>query len=470
MAKSENQSLQVAVILFAFVTIALSVATFYFFNEATVNLENRLAADEKAEKADAFLKSTLIENRNLKQKIIGVGQETKFTEIEKAKFELLLQLSAGMPDKDKLTLFQALKALLSTVTFTKEQITAALKKNNELHVRNALDIDASIAREKVVNMAFKKRSEDFTKILKKRGDQEVKLILTTNHLISIIKKKNGDYAKLVAEKVAELAKLERKMGIGTRELYILKTRQYETQNWNFDRPDGRIVSVNAGRNSVWINIGRADELRLNIKFKVFKGGHDNVYKRQPKGAIEVTRFMGRGMAEARIITYKDADPILDGDVIFTPIWSPGEPEIFVLAGDFDVNDDKKPDNKLIRRLIHISGGIIEDKLSINTRYLLVGTPSKNDAGLVKTLTEEAKQKGIRIMSLRQFLEYADMGRWLHDLDDVMRNREAFKKNRFKSVPGSDTRRVGLGTQLSGSSQDRTTQPSKRGNITDRRED
>ena len=42
MAKSENQSLQVAVILFAFTTIALSVATFYFFNEATVNLDNRL--------------------------------------------------------------------------------------------------------------------------------------------------------------------------------------------------------------------------------------------------------------------------------------------------------------------------------------------------------------------------------------------------------------------------------------------
>ena len=103
MAKSENQNLQVAVIIFAFIMIALSVATFYFFNQATTNLENRVAAEEKEEKAEAFMRTMLEENQNLKENIIGVGREMKFPAVKKETEDALLKLNAAIADKDEVT-------------------------------------------------------------------------------------------------------------------------------------------------------------------------------------------------------------------------------------------------------------------------------------------------------------------------------------------------------------------------------
>jgi hypothetical protein len=88
------------------------------------------------------------------------------------------------------------------------------------------------------------------------------------------------------------------------------------------------------------------------------------------------------MSEARIVDDKYGDPILADDVIYTPVWKPGQQRHFALAGLIDVDGDGKSDLDLVRRLITMNGGVVDSyregnqrigSLSERTDYLVIGT-------------------------------------------------------------------------------------------------
>ena len=97
------------------------------------------------------------------------------------------------------------------------------------------------------------------------------------------------------------------------------------------------------------------------------------------------------------------------------------------------------------------------------------------SGLFKNLSDEAKKLGIRIMTLREFLDYSGtrdligqatsldpLTRNPKDVNDVLRDREAFKRDRFKQrVPPDGARRIEAGAQPKGGSKKQTTQPPRR---------
>jgi hypothetical protein len=178
-------------------------------------------------------------------------------------------------------------------------------------------------------------------------------------------------------------------------------------NRTFKRPDGKIVAVNPDQNTVWIDMGRGDRLRVHIRFTVHESG-DNWYRPTPKATIEVKRFLGESMAEAIIVQSDANKPIHNGDVLATPIWTPEEPEYYFLAGDFDINGDKKPDNELVHDLVRMSGGEIQTAMNIDTRYLLLGNGPVSTRGAeeYKKALKRAHQLHVKIFSPAEFLDHA----------------------------------------------------------------
>jgi hypothetical protein len=167
---------------------------------------------------------------------------------------------------------------------------------------------------------------------------------------------------------------------------------------------------------------------LNVQFTVFQRGETNVHNRKKKGTISVTRFIGDNLAEARVVESDLKDPILQGDVVYTPTWTPGMQERFVLAGDFDVNGDKKPDNELMRTLVDMNGGVVEKDVSISTRYLLLGdAPPTSDKAAdeqFKKVKSRAKELSIKVMGLQEFLEYSGAHETLRQLQNLdVRSKE-----------------------------------------------
>jgi hypothetical protein len=163
----------------------------------------------------------------------------------------------------------------------------------------------------------------------------------------------------------------------------LKRQLEADRKQTFEEALGRIISANQASRTVYINLGQADALNRLTTFSVYDANTTDVSRGGKKGTIEVTQLSSSAphMAEARIVDAKLGDPILAGDVIYTPIWRPGQQRHFALAGLIDMDGDGKSDLELIRRLITMNGGVVDSfregnrrigTLGERTDYLVIG--------------------------------------------------------------------------------------------------
>jgi hypothetical protein len=174
--------------------------------------------------------------------------------------------------------------------------------------------------------------------------------------------------------------------------------------------------------AVYVNLGSADALRRSTTFTVYEAGTVNLANAEPKASIEITTIRGPHLSEARIVDDSIANPILSQDVIFSPVWNPGQKTHFALVGFMDVDGDSKSDRALVRSLILQNGGEIDaevmddgirkGKLSINTRFLVQGERAneKSSAEALQAssqMLKEADELGIETISVERLL--SDMG-------------------------------------------------------------
>jgi hypothetical protein len=160
---------------------------------------------------------------------------------------------------------------------------------------------------------------------------------------------------------------------------------------NFERPDGKIISVSQQTGSVFVNLGSEDGLMTRMMFSVYSpsitgisfGNADperevvicEVCKREQslnasKASIEIIRILGPHKAEGRILDDVLTDPIVAGDVVYTPIWKPGQKQRFALASGMRISGIGQRDSgprqsnlKEIIRLIQANGGVVDSYLS-----------------------------------------------------------------------------------------------------------
>ncbi|MCH8047334.1 MAG: hypothetical protein IID44_26845 [Planctomycetes bacterium] len=200
--------------------------------------------------------------------------------------------------------------------------------------------------------------------------------------------------------------------------------------------DGRITSTNQTTNRVYVNLGRADALRPRITFSVHGQNVANVAKAKPKAKIIITRLLDDPhMAEAQIVEESLSDPIIRGDKLFSPLWSPGRKIRFAFAGTVDIDGDGRSDMKRIRDLVAINNGIIDAwpgpdgamvgaGITTNTRYLVVGDAKLKDAAATAARTsaiDKARENGVQQLSVVEFL---DMVGWKNSRRTIRLGRGA----------------------------------------------
>jgi len=180
-----------------------------------------------------------------------------------------------------------------------------------------------------------------------------------------------------------------------------KVKKMETKT--FEVPDGKVVRVNHRTKRVWINLGRADDLPNQISFAVYPADVTAPNEETVKGSIEVVDVSGDATAEARILADSAVDPIMPGDKIHTPVWTPGQKRRFALAGAFDINNDGRDDLQTVKNLITMNGGTIDavagpdggitGQITLNTRFLVLGDPpnAKDKPGILESYSEMQSQ-------------------------------------------------------------------------------
>jgi len=216
-----------------------------------------------------------------------------------------------------------------------------------------------------------------------------------------------------------------------------RQRLEEIQNVSFDVADGMVTNVDNTNATVWLNLGKKDGLRPQVTFAVY-GKTNKGIARGPedvKAKIEIVEVRETSSI-ARIIDEERDRPVGIGDEVFSPAWNAGLTEYFALVGNADLNRDgvlDEKDRKILKDQLSNAGAQIEvevtsdgvrepadAKITVQTKWLIVGDVGDpgsaigDDAKLQRILAvqkqhellvQEAREHGIRIVSMKDFLTY-----------------------------------------------------------------
>ncbi|MEM7311804.1 MAG: hypothetical protein AAF497_01505 [Planctomycetota bacterium] len=420
MAKREGQGLQIALILLVMLTVILCIATYFFWSQSEKLGKEVASVKESLSSAQGAQTRAAEEINSLKQ-FLGYDPGEQMETIENAHKDDMLLFGQSVAEGDR-NYRDLPKQLVKVVQERNQQISDMLA--NESKLKNDINTLKTQMNDKLTE-AESGHDKAGTDLQKQRAEFEKQL--------DSLKSKVAQVEKKFAESRSKLKRqnddLSSKLATATENLTRLQDAKKQTdeklarlQVTTFEQPDGKITYVNQSSRFVYLNIGRDDALSRQATFSVYDVDENNLARSEPKGSIEVTRLLGAHTAEARILNDTVIDPIISGDLIYSPIWQKGQPVRFALAGFLDVDRDGSHDKELIQNLIALNGGIVDaqvdnegnrtGKLSIETRYVVVGKRpnATSDEAKIREFTKirkEAESYGATEISLSRFLN--DMG-------------------------------------------------------------
>jgi len=140
------------------------------------------------------------------------------------------------------------------------------------------------------------------------------------------------------------------------------------------RADGKIILIDDQTKVVHLNIGSNQHVYRGLTFTVYD--RSGAIPKDGKGKAEIEVYdVAETYSAARITRSEAKRPILDGDIVANLIWNSDKTNEFVVAGDFDLDNDGNFDSNAIDRitaLIEKWGGRVADTISIDTDFLLLG--------------------------------------------------------------------------------------------------
>ena len=139
-------------------------------------------------------------------------------------------------------------------------------------------------------------------------------------------------------------------------------------------PDGQIILIDDQAKVVHLNIGIDDHVYQGLTFTVYDRGTS--VPEDGKGKAEIEVFdVARTYSAARITKSELKRPILQGDIVANLIWESDRTNVFVIAGDFDLDNDGMIDyngGEKIKTLIEKWGGTVADSIAVDTDFLVLG--------------------------------------------------------------------------------------------------
>jgi hypothetical protein len=432
MASRESQGLQVALILFVMVTVVLAVTTYVYFRKSEEKIKMAQAERAKARQAEQAALTLQFQNQLLKH-ILGY-EEKKEAELASIKQSLggdklmeqiwsnyeqdMNMYGAGFTG-DKLNYRSLPEHLVTTIGNRNKSLADAIVIQRDLEAQREQARNAEIARAQKAENALAAAQSDysserttFTTRLDTQKTQNQKL---TADLAA----RNTQIDQLQASKQEEIERLEREKTQLATLVEAFKDERMRNRVTTYETPDGEVTYVDQGSRLVWIDLGEADGLKRQMSFSVYDQAETGVTKGKIKGRIEVTKVMDAHRAEARILEDELADPILQGDKVYSPSFRKGQKTHFALAGFLDVDGDGKSDQEMVKSLITTNGGVVDcellpdgtiaGKMTLETRFFVKGdAPTEKTApALIKGFTElsgEATRLGIESMSLATLLD------------------------------------------------------------------
>ncbi len=456
----ENQGLQIALILFVLATIVLSVTTYLGWKSYSDEFKAKDVALQTGGKAQAELTNAETNIKKLK-KAIGAADTEPVDQIDDKFKEDMKTYGVGYPDNSLFyrLLLEKMKKTIEEKNAELEAAKAEIPKVKDEYETRLKAKDVQLEQYKNDrNKANDDLAAEQAKYQKQRSDKNEQLDTLQGNLAAKNKETNEirDQAK-TAEQAAKafIDKLKNRV---TDQGDIIKGYTSD----KVGTPSGEITWVNQRNSTVWINLGRGDGLTRQVSFSVFPPDVTTMTdKGSKKAKIEVTQILGDHLAEARVVNDQAGNPVVPGDKLFTPLWSPGKPRHFALAGLMDIDGDGRSDLHTVLNLIAINGGVVdcyiddngtikgtdgkEGKITVNTNCLILGDAptEKGDPRQLKAFSKikgEADDLRLEKMQLTDLLQR--MG-W-KNVAPVIRYGHGANPKDFRAKPEEGVQRTAPG--------------------------
>jgi hypothetical protein len=344
---------------------------------------------------------------------------------------------------------------------------------NELQAARAakakLDADTAKAIADLRNsFATNKTSED--DLRKKLDEAQAATLKAQQDKLDALVKAQGEINRLRDEiddikKKAELARGDQQATISklTKEKKTLDQRLTAAEVKiapvylpDFEKPKGKIDDIDRDSRFAYINIGAADGVKPLLTFSVYHAdpeGRVDLYRAEgnqeerdkkraahepvPKGTIEVVSILGPHSSKARITNVRNLnrDPLLRGDFIFNPVWTPNQHMHVAVTGMINLTGDGRDRSAEFIQSLQRTGVVIDSYLdtkdlqikgpgmTVNTSYLVIGESPEQNAmlalggssigdratkmdELINQMKNQAKDLGISMMTARNFMTLA----------------------------------------------------------------
>lgn len=431
-------------ITFACLALVGLVGTGIFFVDSS-SAHKAVEAAEKARQAETAAKNNLNTKVGVLNAIVGGTTNTNNSDVIKT-LEAIPGVSAlAGPDKAavdkaiadfkaKLELFgdnfKDARNLNSLVSYLIEELNrknAALvdeqNKTTKLlgDVAKAIDDNKKIAEAAVEGQ--KKAEADLTAA---RAEFEKQLADNTAKMTQLAQEKDA-----VEKKFGQIAEIQKLLEAKEKDLLAV-TAQLD-KNLKEQRKDDAdlakvpvadVIFANQLADTITINRGLQDGVRRQQTFSVYGKDETNIARATPKASVEVVQVTDAHRSECRIISGKLKDPIIKGDVLYTPAWKPGQKVHFVLGPNMDVDGDNEatPEElELLRGLIALNGGVVDayvdfdlsvknDKesggIGFQTRFYVVGlSPRRDQKEVAAKLEKESEKHGVEKINIGKMLDY-----------------------------------------------------------------
>ena len=429
MAKRENQGLHIALIALVIVSVILIVTTYLFWSRSKY-------LDSEVTRLKGENQSLMSERENAREQarnlkiILGYPEDADPAEILAKHEQHMSDWGDALPEGQKT--YTHLPEQLFRINQQRHQRISELSAeiqslNQEIETMKKEHAD-QLAK---ANEALAQKEAQLRQVDQTAKTDRTNLNTDKSALSKRIDDMEANHKQVLAEKDNLIASLTKDTNSKQILIEELRRRIDELTNENnFDTPDGRITFVNPKAEKAYINLGSADGMRRQITFSVFGTDVNNLAKESPKAKIEVTKVIDDHLSEARIIDPDISDPVLSGDVIYTPIWNANSALRFALLGKLDINNDGKDDREHLKHRILLHNGKIDaedvdgeikGQITRNTRYLVIDEDDSDDSSddtvasddasakarraIVTQMLNEASRLGVEVIELDRLIEY-----------------------------------------------------------------
>jgi len=210
---------------------------------------------------------------------------------------------------------------------------------------------------------------DLQALLQQSSEQRVQTILVQ---LDELKNEKADNQK-------EMLRMQAQLNIAQNKIELFQSKldrivpQPEKAIAAF-KPDGKVILIDKQNNIVHLSIGSKDQVYRGLAFTIY-----DKYMPIPKdgkGKAEVEVFdVEETISVAKIIPSVNNRPILLNDKVANLIWSSDKANVFVVAGDFDLDGNGSIDYDGVRKikaLIEKWGGKVAENISVETDFVLLG--------------------------------------------------------------------------------------------------